>query len=92
MDYLNDAILLLEAIVKEETDYLSANLELADTYHTYYEWVARSEEEKSRYKQLQNKYINIAFNLNPNSKDVQIVKMITIVMMDYFVTEKKAAI
>ena len=75
-NYLHDAILSLKEILKQEPDYLSANVELADAYNSYYNMVAKTDEEKSRYMQLQKKHINIAYRLNPNSKDVLFVKMI----------------
>ena len=38
--------------------------------------VAKTDEEKSRYVQLQKKYIDIAYSLNPKSSDVIFIKMI----------------
>jgi len=74
-DYLNDAISLLKEILKLEPNYLSANVELADTYNTYFNAVAKTDEEKSRYMQLQKKYFDIAYSLNPKSLDVQYLKI-----------------
>jgi tetratricopeptide (TPR) repeat protein len=74
-DYLHDAISLLKEILKQEPDYLSANVELADAYNTYFNAVAKTDEEKSRYMQLQKKYIDIAYGLNPKSTEVLIVKL-----------------
>lgn len=74
-DYLQDAILLLKGILKLEPDYLLANVELADVYNSYWYMVAKTDEEKSRYMQLQKKYIDIAYNLNPKSSEVIYVKM-----------------
>jgi tetratricopeptide (TPR) repeat protein len=54
-----------------EPDYLSANVELADAYNTYFNAVAKTDEEKSRYMQLQKKYFDLAYSLNPKSLDVQ---------------------
>jgi TolB-like protein len=74
-DYLHTAIQFLREILNREPDYLSANVELADVYNSYFNMVAETEEEKSKYRQLQKKYIDIACNLNPQSLDVIIVKM-----------------
>jgi serine/threonine protein kinase len=75
-DYLHDAILLFKDILKKEPDYLAANVELADVYNSYFNMVAKTDEEKSRYLQLQKKYIDIAYSLNPKSSDVLLVKMV----------------
>ncbi len=74
-DYLHDAILLLKQILKLEPDYLSANVELADVYNTYFNELAETKQEKSSYLQLQKKHYKIAHNLNPNSFDVQYLKI-----------------
>jgi len=74
-DYLHDAIHLLTEILKMEPDYLSANVILADAYNSYYNHFAKTDEEKRRYMQLQKHYFDIAFRLNPESKDVLFVKM-----------------
>ena len=74
-DYLHDAILILLEILKREPDYLSANVELADAYNSHWHMIAKTEEEKSRYMQLQKKYIDIAYSLNSKSSEVIFVKM-----------------
>jgi len=74
-DYLQDAILLLKGILKQEPDYLSANVELADVYNSYFNMVAKTDEEKRRYVQLQKKYIDIAYSINPKSLDVLYIKI-----------------
>jgi serine/threonine protein kinase len=86
-DYLRDAILLLKEILKREPDYLSANVELADAYNTYWHHLAKTDEEKSRYLQLQKKFLDISFRLNPTSLDVLYIKMIVSFVergLDYF--------
>jgi tetratricopeptide (TPR) repeat protein len=74
-EYLNDAILLLKEILKQEPDYVSANAELADAYNTYYNFLAQTDEEKRKYMRLQKKYFDIANRLNPKDFDVQRLKM-----------------
>jgi serine/threonine protein kinase/Tfp pilus assembly protein PilF len=47
---------------------------LADVYNSFYNWYATTNEEKDKYMQLQETYLDTAFNLDSNSAEVYMVK------------------
>ena len=69
-DDFNKSEELLKKAIELDPDYASSYAELVDLYNTYYNFIAQGEDEKKKYLDLQEKYINIAYKLNPNSAHV----------------------
>jgi serine/threonine protein kinase len=70
------AISLLKDILQQEQDYLSAIIELANVYNTYYNHFADTDEEKKIYIELQKKYIEIAEHHNANSMEFGYIRFL----------------
>jgi serine/threonine protein kinase/Tfp pilus assembly protein PilF len=68
-DFKNSEKMYKEAIVLDDK-YTLAYTGLTELYHIYEYYRTRTYEERQYYLDLQEKYINIAFNLDPNSAEV----------------------
>ena len=65
---------MLKKSIEVDPNYANSFAELADLYHTYAGFLAKTREEKKEYIGLLEKYINIAFKLDSTSAEVQFVK------------------
>jgi serine/threonine protein kinase/Tfp pilus assembly protein PilF len=57
-----------------DPNFADSYASLADVYNTFYNWFAETDEEKDKYMQLQETYLDTAFNLDSNSAEVYMVK------------------
>jgi non-specific serine/threonine protein kinase len=73
LDDFNKSETLLIKAIELDPNYAPAYAELADLYNTYYVAKAQDEEEKKKYLDLQEKYIETAYNLDPNSEGINAV-------------------
>jgi len=74
IDYFNKSEELLKKAIELDPEYAPSYTELADLYNTYKNTVASTDEDKQKYINLQEKYINAGFKLDPNSADLHWVK------------------
>ncbi|MCK4560496.1 MAG: protein kinase [Calditrichia bacterium] len=70
MDDFNTSELMLKKAIELDPNYAPSYAALADLYNSYYNIEAQNEDEKKKYLDLQEKYIETAYNLDPNSADV----------------------
>jgi serine/threonine protein kinase/Tfp pilus assembly protein PilF len=70
LDDFNKSEKFLKKAIELDPDYASSYAELTDLYNIYYYLKAQGEDEKKKYLDLQEKYINIAYKLDPNSAQV----------------------
>jgi len=73
MDDFKTSEQMLKKAIELDPNYAPSYAELADLYNSYYNIMAQNEDEKNKYLDLQEKYIEIAFNLDPNSADVNLI-------------------
>ncbi len=60
--------------IELDPNFADAYASLVDLYDTYYHSFAKTEKEKNKYKQLQKAYLDTAYQLNPNSAEVNYAK------------------
>jgi TolB-like protein/Tfp pilus assembly protein PilF len=73
IDDFKTSELMLKKAIELDPNYAPSYAALADLYNTYYNsaYIFKlSEDEKRKYLDLQEKYIETAFNLDPNSAEV----------------------
>ena len=70
MDDFNTSELMLKKAIEFDPNYAPSYAALADLYNSYYNIIAQYEDEKKKYLDLQEKYIETAYNLDQNSADV----------------------
>jgi len=66
--------MMFKKAIELDPNYAPSYAGLADLYNSFYNSTKLSDEENEFYLALQEKYINIAYELDPNSAEVQVVK------------------
>ena len=74
IDYFTTSEEFFKQSISLDPTYADAYACLADLYNTYFNLKANSEAEKDRYLKLQERYLNKALDLNPNTPLVQMSK------------------
>jgi non-specific serine/threonine protein kinase len=73
LDDFSKSEMMLKKAIEIDPNYAPSYAELADLYNTYYIYKAKDEDEKKKYLKLQEKYIKTAYNIDPNSPEVNMV-------------------
>ncbi|MFQ5772025.1 MAG: tetratricopeptide repeat protein, partial [bacterium] len=72
-EYFRKSESMFKKAIELDPNYALAYANLADLYNTYFNFT-KSEEEKKKYLDLQQNFIEIAFRLDPNSAGVNMAK------------------
>jgi len=73
MDDFNTSELMLKKAIELDPNYAPSYAALADLYNSYYNIEAQNEDEKKKYLDLQEKYIDIAYSLDQKSAEVNMI-------------------
>jgi serine/threonine protein kinase len=73
-EYFNKSEEMLKKAIERDPGYAPSYAVLADLYNTYFNYVAAGEEEKQKYSDLQEKYIEAGIKVDPQSADLYYVK------------------
>jgi non-specific serine/threonine protein kinase len=73
LDDFNKSETLLKKAIELDPEYAPSYAELADLYNTYYNEKAQDVDEKKKYLDLQEEYIDSAYKLDPYSAEVNLV-------------------
>jgi non-specific serine/threonine protein kinase len=74
LQHLISAERMFKKAIKLDPNYADLYANLADTYNTFFNLIARTVEEKEKYMKLQEAYLDTAFGLDSSSAEVYSVK------------------
>jgi serine/threonine protein kinase/tetratricopeptide (TPR) repeat protein len=74
MDDFHKSESYLKKAIDLDPNYALAYAKLADLYNSFFNFIASNDLEKEKYLRLQEEYLNKAYELEPNSAEVQNVK------------------